>query len=120
MSEKHEERRQYKRIKKHFLLTYYELAAPSEKHDASQLKNISRGGMCLITAKPFPSATILGIELKTPFTAERVHLEGTVLGSHERIKDVIYETRMKFNPLTPQAEFVLGKLIQYFENEESK
>ena len=111
------DRRIYKRIKKHFILSYFEMADPSIRYDASQLKNISLGGMCFVTAKPFPMGVRLGIELKTPFLSELTHLEGIVLGSHERLKNIIYETRLKFENLTPQAQFVIGKLIQYFEKE---
>ena len=111
------ERRLYKRIKKHFILSYFELSNPSVRYDASQLKNISLGGMCFITAQPFNTGIRLGIELKTPFMAELTHLEGVVMGSNEKLKNIIYETRLKFENLTPQAEFVISKLIQYFEKE---
>ena len=111
------ERRLYKRIKKHFILSYFELTNPSVRYDASQLKNISLGGICFVTAKPFRPGTRLGIELKTPFMAELTHLEGVALESHEKLKNIIYETRLKFENLTPQAEFVISKLIQYFEKE---
>jgi hypothetical protein len=113
----HQERRLYKRIKKHFILSYFEIANPSIRYDASQLKNISLGGMCFVTAKAFAVGVRLGIELKTPFMTELTHLEGVVMGSHEKLKNIIYETRLKFENLTPQAQFVISKLIQYFEKE---
>ena len=109
------ERRQYIRIEKHFILTYYDMIHPDDKYEASQLKNISLGGMCLITGKPFASGTRLAIELKTPFLLELTHLEGIVMESHERIKDVIYETRMQFDQLSKEAMYLLGKLIEHFE-----
>jgi len=119
MGKEQPERRQYKRIKKHFILTYFDLAHPDVRHEASQLKNISMGGMCLITSQPFADNTTLGIELKTPFLSELTHLEGVVLGSHEKVKDIIYETRLKYTVLDHQAEFVLNKMIQFFEKEEN-
>ena len=112
------ERRKYKRIKKHFILTYWDMADPGIKHDASQMKNISFGGMCLITARSFHVGTSLAIEMKTPFISDLTHLEGKVLASDEKIKNVIYETRVQFYPLSPQAEFVLKKMMEYFEKEE--
>lgn len=115
--EDHPDRRQQKRIKKHFILSYFELTNPAVRYDASQLKNISAGGMCFVTGKPFPRGALLGIELKTPFMTELTHLEGSVLESHEKLKNIIYETRLKFENLTPQAEFVINKLIQYFEKD---
>ena len=113
----HPERRIYKRVKKHFILSYFEPNNPSVRHDASQLKNISLGGMCFVTAQPFVPGTHLCVELKTPFVAELTHLEGAVLGSNEKLRNIIYETRLKFENLTPQAEFVISKLIHYFEKE---
>ena len=71
----------------------------------------------MITSQSFKSDTTLGIELKTPFLSELVHLEGTVLESHEKMKDIIYETRLSFEDISPQAEFVLKKLIEHFANE---
>ena len=113
------ERRQFKRVKKHFILSYFELTNPKVRYDASQLKNISLGGMCFVTAKPFAAGALLGVELKTPFMSELTHLEGVVVGSQERLKNIIYETRLKFENLTPQAQFVINKLIQYFEKGEN-
>ena len=112
------DRRQYKRISKHFIVRYYDLTYPDLKYEATQLKNVSIGGVCLITAKMFTPSTRLAVDLKTPFQAEMTHLEGVVLESHERIRGVIYETRMKFNDVKPEAEFVLNKLVEHFEKEE--
>jgi len=112
------ERRQYKRIKKNFIVRYFERNHPEIKYEATQLKNISIGGMCLITQKPFSPACELIVEFKTPFQAETTELEGIILESHERVLGVIYETRMKFINATPQNEFVLKKLIEHFEKEE--
>lgn len=120
MKKEQPERRRYKRIRKNFVLTYFDLADPLQKYNTSQLKNIGLGGMCLITPKPFAPSTILGIELKTPFVTELTHLEGKVMESHEKIKDIIYETRLEFNQLTPPAKFVLNKIIEYFVKEEKR
>ena len=113
-----DERRKYHRIHKHFVLKYYDLNDPLARYDASQLKNISVGGMCLVTSRPFTADSRLGVELKTPFLAEFIHLEGTVLSSTEKIKGIIYETRLRFDQMTPTAQTVLQKLIEHFELEE--
>lgn len=112
------ERRKYHRIQKNFILTYYDMAYPQHRFEASQLKNISMGGMCLITSKGFPPHTVLAIEMKTPFLLELTHLEGLVLESHEKIKDIIYETRLEFKNLSPEAEYLLTKLVEHFEKKE--
>jgi len=114
------EKRKYRRITKHFVLTYFDVSDPKLRHEASQLKNISLGGMCLITAMPYAPGTKLGIELKTPYLTELTHLEGNVLESREKIKDIIYETRIQFSPLSRQADYVLTKIIQHYEEYEKK
>lgn len=111
------ERRKYPRISKHFLLSYWDINDPMAKHNASQLKNIGVGGLCLITPKALSAGTRLGIELKTPFLSEFIHLKGTVLESKVTIKDIIYETRVEFD--TDPAQKILEKLIEHFRNEKA-
>ena len=115
-----EERRRYKRIEKHFMLTYYAQEDPQHRYDASQLKNISLGGMCLITSLPFGQSTVLNIELKTPFQSELTHLVGVVLGSQEKIKDIIYETHLEFLDLSEDAKQILAQIVSHFDKEESE
>jgi len=109
-----EERRRYERIKKSFILSYFDPANPDHKIEITQLKNISFGGMCFITSHHYESSTKLGIELKTPYLAGTTHLEGVVLGSNEKMKDRIYETRLQFGPIRAEAKVLLGKLIEFF------
>lgn len=113
------DRRQYKRISKNFILSYFFKDKPTEKIEITQLKNISMGGMCFITSKHFMPSTLLGIELKTPYISEITYLEGEVLESQEKIKNMIYETRLQFTSLNENAKFLLTKLIEYFLSEES-
>ena len=114
-----QERRRSRRIRKHFILAYFEKEFPDRRFELTQLKNISRGGMCFITSQKFNPGTKLGIELKTPYVAETTYLEGVVLESHEKVRNMIYETRLKFEFLDPQGEFWVKKLIEFFENGES-
>ena len=109
------ERRRDIRIKKSFIISYHDKQDPSVKHDVSQIRNISLGGSCFISSHYCAPSTKMGIELKTPYLAGTVHLDGTVLESHEKIPNLLYETRLVFEPLTPQAEFVLNKIVEYFK-----
>ena len=111
-----QERRRYIRIKKSFLLTYFDKAQPHRKYEITQLKNIGLGGMCFITSHSFNPAAELCIELKTPYLAETTHLEGVVLESHEKRKNRIYETRLEFRNLDTEAKILLEKLMAYFLN----
>ena len=114
------ERRKYLRIKKHFILSFYDKRDPAIKHEVSQLKNISLGGSCFITIHPYEPSTKLVVELKTPYLAGTIHLEGVVLESLEKVPDLIYETRLVFDSLSPQAEFVLNKIVNYFQEGNKK
>ena len=114
------ERRQYQRIAQSFILSYFDLKSPKDKQEITQLKNISLGGMCFISSVSLPEGAKLGIDLKTPYIGSTTYFEGLVEGSHEKVKDLIYETRLKFINLHPDAEFLLNKLIEYFVRGEGK
>ena len=110
------ERRKYERIKKSFILSYFKLDNPEHKFEITQLKNISLGGMCFVTTHSFEPSTKLGIELKTPYISETTYLEGTVLQSHEKMKNTIYETRLQFDSLDTEATVMLQRLMEFFIN----
>ncbi len=110
------ERRRHQRIEKNFILTYYEKTNPSIKIELTQLKNISKGGLCFITTKAFSPSTKLGLELRTPYLSDTTYLEGTVLESRPKIEGIIYETRLQFEQLNPQADFLISKMIEVFMN----
>ena len=114
------ERRKYLRIKKHFILSFYDKKAPMIKHEVSQLKNISMGGTCLVTVRSYAPLSQLVMQLKTPYLAGTIQLEGTVLESREKVPNVLYETRLVFDTLSPQAEFVLNKIVNYFQEGNKK
>lgn len=109
------ERRRHKRISKNFILTYFDKADPSQRYEITQLKNISRGGMCFVTTRQYAPQTTIGVELKTPYISDTTTLEGKVLESHEKARDVLYETRMQFTRFDAQAAFIIDKLGEFFE-----
>lgn len=112
--ESEKERRQHERISKSFILSYFDLENPDHKYEITQLRNISFGGMCFITERSYEKSTKLGIELKTPYLSGMTCLKGVVLGSNEKMKDKIYETRLQFEPLETESKVLLGKLIDLF------
>lgn len=115
----HHERRASKRVKKNFILTYFEVNNPSKKHEITQLRNISMGGMCFVSSVNIAPGTELSIDLKTPYLSNATYLKGTVLESHEKINNLIFETRLQFKDLTVDAKFLLNKLIEFFLDEEN-
>lgn len=119
MPDKYSEKRKHSRINQNFILSYYDLNDPLVRQDSSQLRNISLGGMCLVTSKIYTVGTRLGIELRTPFLSEYIHIKGTILESKEKIKGLIYETRLEFDQLSEETQKVLKKLIDHFEKEKA-
>lgn len=107
------ERRQFIRIDRNFILTYAEKDHPNVRNEMTQVRNISRGGVCFVSTRTFVVSTILLIEMRTPFTTGSVHLEGVVLESRERIKNLIYDVRLQFQNLQPQAAEILEKIEQH-------
>ena len=109
------ERRKFKRIKKHFILTYYAKNDPTKRFDVTQLQNISRGGMCFLSTIEYPFNTQLAVELKTPYVADVVNLEGVVLEIRVKVPNMIFKTRLTFKELSPIAGNVLDKLEKLME-----
>ena len=112
-----DERRKYKRLDKHYVLTYFRNDKPDQKFELTQLRNISKGGLCFITTQAFEPKAELGIELKTPFLSETTYLEGEVLQSHEKANGMLFETRLQFKFLNPQAVLLLNKLVEFLNEE---
>lgn len=114
------ERRQSTRIAKSFILTYYAANNPDEKLETSQLRNISSGGVCFISSCAFETGTKLSIELQTPYLSDTTYLEGIVLQSHVKAKNLIYETRLEFDNLDTKSQVVLNKLMEVLEKTEAE
>ncbi len=108
------ERRHYVRIEKPFIIAYYDKSDPDVKHNVSQLRNISMGGMAIVTAQAYAPETRIAIELKTPFISDMIRIDGVVLESKEKIAGIIFETRLKFESLNPEATLVLKKIVETF------
>ena len=109
-----ENRRKFKRINKKFILTYFNIEDPKNQYEITQLKNISEGGMCFIASQPTQTNATLGIKLKTPYLSDTTYFEGIVLGSHEKISNLVYEIRLEFAPLNEDAKFLIHKLMDVF------
>jgi hypothetical protein len=108
------ERRRFKRIEKNFIISYFDRIDPKEVHSISQVKNISIGGMCFITSQEYPMSAKLVVQLKTPYLAEMLTIEGTVLESHAKVPKMIYETRLVFDSLSAESESALNRIVETF------
>jgi hypothetical protein len=107
------ERRQYSRIKKNYIIRFCEKSNPSLKFEVSQIENISKGGLCFTSTMAFNEGADLAIELRTPYVADTIYLEGHVLHSTETVKGLLYANRLRFHDVTPESADVLEKIEKY-------
>ena len=108
------DRRQNPRLSANFVISY-RLKQYRGGYDLSQTKNISKGGILLTTNKPFEPGTHLAMTIRFPFIPQRIEVAGSVVGSKEVVRNLIYETRIQFldldeNFLNDLAEFVKSRL----------
>ena len=107
------EHRKHVRIYRNFILSYHPLSNPLQQKSVSQINNISAGGMNFSVSEPLQAGEMVEIELKTPFIADNLCLQGAVLECREKISDLIYEVRVQFKDIPAHAKEILAKVEQY-------
>ncbi len=115
------ERRKHPRLNVNFVISY-KIDETADIHDLTQSKNVSRGGMLLTTNRPFKKGTHLVMYIRFPFFPKKIEIVGEVVESKEVIKNLIYDTRIKFFGLEEKLlealeEFVLKRLKYKDKNE---
>ena len=104
------ERRKYSRMEAHFVVSYRVKQIP-DGYDLSQTKNVSQGGMLLTTNKMFDLGIYLSMVIRFPLVPQKIEVTGEVIESKEVVKDLIYETRIKFLDLDEDFFKKLGQFI---------
>jgi len=105
------ERRKYPRITANFVISYRIKERPGD-YDLSQTKNISQGGMLLTTNKPFKKGICLAMYIRFPLIPQKITVTCEVVNSKEIVRDLIYETRLKYLDLNEDFFLKLGEFIQ--------
>ncbi len=113
MPDSSQNRRQFVRVYRNFILSCHLKGQEGVRYEMSQVNNISRGGVNFSATSAFPVGGVLAIELSTPFLSSKIMLEGVVLETKEKIPNLIYTVRVQFQNLTPQAQDILVKVEQY-------
>lgn len=90
-----QDRRKYPRLDEHYIISHRVLEEDAD-FGLSQTKNVSLGGALIASSSEYKPGTILELIIKVPFQSERVKVKGEVVGSIEAVKNVMYETRIKF------------------------
>ena len=107
------DRRHSVRIKKNYIIRFIDKHNPAIEYAISQIENISKGGLCFTSTVELLPGTELIIELRTPYIADTIFLEGQILDCHERVKGMIFANRICFKNITPQAKDILDKIEKF-------
>jgi len=109
------DRREYIRGDANIVVSYH-IQKEDKNYDLTQTKNVSKGGMLLTTNRKFQKGTRLDMTMQCPFLDDKIRVVAEVVGSKEILKDLIYETRLRFYGLKGQ----LSKKLDNFVKEHSK
>lgn len=104
------EKRHHPRLNVNFVVSYRIQKMP-ENYDLSQTKNVSQGGLLVTTNRRFDKGTFLAITIRFPFILQRIEVTGQVVESREIVRNLIYETRVKFLDLDENFFKKLGEFI---------
>ncbi len=115
-----QERRQFTRIRKHFILRFFLKDAPGIDLEISQIEDISKGGICFTSTMNFKKGDALIIELRTPYIADVINFEGTIVAIQEKVKGMIYQNHLQFQNITTAGTAILEKIEQYNSKNEAK
>ena len=105
------ENRRHKRLGVSYLISY-RVKDAGATYNLSRTKNISGGGMLLMTERPFRRGVILELLIRTPFAMKPIEATGKVLTSNEVVKNVIYETNIQFSEVDRQRLAELDEFIK--------
>ncbi|MFC1593763.1 PilZ domain-containing protein [Candidatus Omnitrophota bacterium] len=108
-----QEKRKHSRLKRQFIVSFKEENGTSH-FDASQMKDISEGGLRFMTGRPFAKDTILLLKLKTPVAVCKFKIKGKVVESTKIVEGLIYDTRVSFLDIDEDTEAAIRKTIDYF------
>ncbi len=105
------ERRKYPRLDANFVISY-RIKEVVDGYDLTQSKNVSQGGILLTTNRVFNKGTILAMTIRFPLIPQKIEVTGEVVASKEVVRDLIYETRIKFLDLDDEFFQKLGEFIE--------
>jgi hypothetical protein len=117
-----EEKRKFERIVKPIAVRYAEdTSLDAEKWDMTCTRNISAGGMCIVTSRYYSPEKILHFLLKIPLRPfEWQQVKGRVIGcinlttSMEELIPNSYITRLEFLDLKEEQKNLINEYVRWF------
>ena len=113
------ERRKHPRASGNFVVSY-RIIEGSQLSDLTQTKNISEGGLLITTNRAFEKDTTLSIFIRLPFSSEKISLIGKVVDSREVVRNLIYETRLRFVDIDEQKRSVIETTVREYLKRDKK
>ena len=105
------ERRNRARLRANFVISY-RIKAKNADYDLSQTKNVSQGGMLITTNRRFANGTLLAMIIRFPLISQKIEVAAEVIDSHQVVKNLIYDTRVRFLDLNEDFFIKLGEFIK--------
>ncbi|MDO8602768.1 MAG: PilZ domain-containing protein [Candidatus Omnitrophota bacterium] len=107
------ERRKFKRINRSYIVSYAIVKGEDLKFDVSQTRNLSEGGLLFMSDREFEKGAILKIKLRLPEFSDYVTVRTQVIESTQLVKDIMYDTRVKFIEVEQKVRESIRKLVDH-------
>jgi len=107
------ERRKFTRVDGTFVVSYTDVTTQEQKTDVTQTKNISVGGVLFVAGKGFPAGTVLRLKLRVPDAPDYINVKVKVVESIQRVKGMMYDTRVKFIGMKEEDRDAIRKAVEY-------
>ena len=95
-------------------VAFYRPWDTKNKADLSQLKNLSLSGALLTTSEYLEKGATVSLKIRLPCATEPVMPVATVVESNEKVKGLIYETRLMFSSIEKHDTQVLSELLDTY------
>lgn len=107
------ERRKFTRVDGTFVVSYTDITTQEQKTDVTQTKNISVGGILFTADREFSADTVLRLRLRIPDALDYINVKVKVVESIQKVKGMMYDTRVKFIGITEEDRDSIRKMVEY-------
>ena len=122
MTDLNQERRKFPRIEREIIVRYKILSTPEKQLDA-KTKNISAGGMCLVTREKMELGTVVAMEIRFPQMREPILTTSRIIWCSESKLGPNPAGHMRFDngiEFTQISEADRQQIIKYVKTELEK
>ena len=106
------DKRKHKRVNASFSFCYRAYRRLNISGGISKIKNISAGGVQLVTSHELNANNILELTFRTPSSRKKITIMGKVLECKKNKKDQLYESRISFICSDKNAREMMTELVK--------